>query len=244
MQELKHAQAAHFLTLTYEDDYLDYSPTGEPQLVKEHYQKFIKRLRKHNAKSKHIQKPIRYFTIGEYGETTKRPHYHSIIFNVSENSIAHLDHLWPIGFHQLGTVSIASIHYVTGYLINAYHDYGDRTPPFALHSRKPGLGNTYIHEMAEWHQPTENPEHWRNYTRFNGYKNRLPRYYRDRIFTEREDREVLNYTAVKQFDKDLDKELKRLEKLYPNRRDDIHEVFKERVQHMHDKIKVTKNKNL
>lgn len=240
LQEQKVSETAHFLTLTYQDDYLEYSPSGLPQLQKEHLQKFFKRLRRQNEK--HSQKSIRYFAIGEYGETYQRPHYHAIAFNIHDHSISKLDHIWPIGFHRLGNVQIASIHYVTGYLINRYADYGDRNPPFALQSRNPGLGNNYLASFTKWHRPSDNETHWRNYTKIHGYTNRLPRYYRDKIFT-REEREYLNWTAAQQFDIDHAIELKRLEKLYPNT-PNIQDVFNARIQHQHDQIKVIKNKAL
>lgn len=240
IQEQQEAGEAHFLTLTYQDDYLDYSPSGLPQLDKTHLQKFFKRLRKRNAK--YSKKSIRYFAIGEYGETYERPHYHAIIFNMHSHSVQALHNLWPVGFHRLGTVTVASIHYVTGYLINRYHDYGDRNPPFAVQSRKPGLGHNYLLQYAKWNRPTDDEQYWRNYTKIAGYTNRLPRYYRDKIFN-REERDWLNWTAAQKFDASLRSEIRRLEKLYPAGLD-IHAKYIERIQHQHDQIKVTKNKAL
>jgi len=43
-----------------------------------YFQKFIKRLRKH-----YKDKYISYFHVGEYGERTKRPHHHAIIFGIN-----------------------------------------------------------------------------------------------------------------------------------------------------------------
>lgn len=45
---------------------------------KEYFKKFIKRLRK-----KYKDKYISYYHIGEYGEKTKRPHHHAIIFGIN-----------------------------------------------------------------------------------------------------------------------------------------------------------------
>lgn len=58
-----------FLTLTYDDDHLP--PDGK--IHKEHLQKFFRALRDRGHK-------IRYFACGEYGELTRRPHYHAIVF--------------------------------------------------------------------------------------------------------------------------------------------------------------------
>ena len=43
-----------------------------------YFQKFIKRLRKH-----YKDKYISYFHVGEYGEKTKRPHHHAIIYGIN-----------------------------------------------------------------------------------------------------------------------------------------------------------------
>lgn len=243
LQEAKICHAQHFLTLTYDDDYLSYSPSGEPTLEKKDLQLFFKRLRKENAK--HTNYSIRYFAVGEYGETTQRPHYHAILFNVHPNTINKLDTIWGCGIHKLGTVTVSSIHYVTGYLIGRYDDHGDKNSPFALQSRRPGLGQNYIKTHAKWNRPDDNPDHWRNYTKINGYTNRLPRYYRDRIFSK-EELQLLNQKAAQLFDETYLKELDRLSKLYPRAEtyQDLVMVYNERVQTKHDKIKVKKNKNL
>jgi len=72
---MQHEASLHrdncFLTLTYADDRLpaDYS------LRLRDFQLFMKRLRKRFS-----DRTIRFFHVGEYGETTFRPHYHSILF--------------------------------------------------------------------------------------------------------------------------------------------------------------------
>ena len=58
-----------FLTLTYNDQEL---PAGET-LVPTDLQKFWKRFRKNHS-------PVRYYSCGEYGDRTGRPHYHACAF--------------------------------------------------------------------------------------------------------------------------------------------------------------------
>lgn len=60
-----------FITLTYDDEHLPI----DGSLDKTHLQKFFKRLRKKLGQ-------FRYFSCGEYGDTSSRPHYHAIIFGV------------------------------------------------------------------------------------------------------------------------------------------------------------------
>ena len=72
-----------FLTLTYDDDHIPYGEilkgyrSIQRQTVnKRDVQLFIKRLRKA------YKKPIKYFLAAEYGDRTKRPHYHAIVFGL------------------------------------------------------------------------------------------------------------------------------------------------------------------
>lgn len=150
-----------FLTLTYSDDQLPRNGS----LVKRHAQLWQKRLRK-----AHSQDHIRFFTVGEYGETTKRPHYHSIVFGTDfpdkrkhSRSGEHqlfvsdeLDGLWGRGHCYIGTVTQSSCEYVSGYVTkkitgNMAESHYSRLDPltgeivkiepeFAIMSRRPGIG--------------------------------------------------------------------------------------------------------
>lgn len=58
-----------FVTLTYAE--------APPKLVYSHFQKFMKRLRRH-----YDGRTIRFFVAGEYGEALQRPHFHACLFNL------------------------------------------------------------------------------------------------------------------------------------------------------------------
>ena len=60
-----------FITLTYNEDHIP----SDGSLKKDHFQKFMKRLRKKFGAG------IRFFHCGEYGAELSRPHYHAILFN-------------------------------------------------------------------------------------------------------------------------------------------------------------------
>jgi len=111
-----------FLTCTYDDVHL---PPGGT-LVKKHFQDFMKRLRKHTNGG------IRFFACGEYGDTTRRPHYHAIIFGYdfgdkrkySKGSRGDylynsntLNQLWGLGNCLIGAVSPDSCGYVARYIM-------------------------------------------------------------------------------------------------------------------------------
>lgn len=86
MLEMQYHKHTWFVTLTYDEDHLPrtwYSAdqeTGEAvmaaTLSKRDLQLFFKRLRKNTGQQ------VRYFCAGEYGDETKRPHYHCIIFGL------------------------------------------------------------------------------------------------------------------------------------------------------------------
>lgn len=132
-----------FVTLTYDDEHigrLQLSPTGIYSLCKKELQDFHKRLRKN------LIQRIRFYGVGEYGGTTKRPHFHDIIFGLSPDDRQEIERAWQFGFVSVANVSPASIAYVARYctkkLFDESLDYKAEgvVPEFSLMSRKPGIG--------------------------------------------------------------------------------------------------------
>lgn len=192
-QELKHAESAAFLTLTYDDLNIPVTDSGKQTLVKKHPQLWMKRLRKKNAGK------IKYYTIGEYGSKTERPHYHSIIFNLDEKFIQpewnsfyqiwefpKLQETWNHGHVHCGDVTTASIRYVTGYLqkhitqgIDPREE--DRVREFNLMSK--GLGQSYLTPgKVGYYKRKLNPY----LVDQDGVKLSMPRYYKDKIYDRAE----------------------------------------------------------
>lgn len=112
-----------FLTLTYRDDTLPENST----LVYRHFQLFMKRVRKRLGKSK-----LRFFMCGEYGDETKRPHYHALFFNADFTDKVYysktgsgskiytselLNELWGFGDCWIGDVTFESAAYVARYCV-------------------------------------------------------------------------------------------------------------------------------
>lgn len=168
IQEMKVSIGCVFLTMTYSDDVI---PEFE-FLRKRDVQLFIKSLRKRYGK-------LRYFAVGEYGTMTARPHYHALLFNCFPEFVYH--DIWCKGNVYVGTVTNASIHYVTKYHINPVGDCRGREPPFCLMSRRPGIGSNYLGSHRHWHRADK-----RNYVKLNGIMGRLPRFYRDKFFSVHE----------------------------------------------------------
>lgn len=148
-----------FITLTYDNDHCPSS------LRLDHFQRFMKRLRKHFAPRK-----IRFFHCGEYGEHFGRPHYHAIIFGACFHDLVYFrtDHgnrtyisptlqkLWPYGFSLIGDVTFESCAYVARYITkkitgpDADEHYLDpttgelRKPEYVTMSRRPGIGRSFL----------------------------------------------------------------------------------------------------
>lgn len=132
-----------FITLTYSDEYFPH----DGKIDKRELQLFFKRLRKAIAPTK-----LRYIACGEYGDTTKRPHYHALIFGldfrdlrsqkVTDSSYTHpvLTECWGKGICQIDPVTLGSIMYVCGYVNKKLSD----EDTFSLMSRRPGIGKLWL----------------------------------------------------------------------------------------------------
>lgn len=223
-QELKVSSSAYFLTLTYEKAPI--TKEGLQTLSKRDLQLFIKRLRK-ASKNK-----LRYYAVGEYGTKTERPHYHALLFNVESKVLELLFDIWSHGLTYSGTVTDASIHYVTKYHVNKFGDYPGRAPPFVLMSRRPGIGANYLTTNAGKYHLFG----LKSYVVKDGFKGRLPRFYADKLFSK-EDKAHIQSVAPSEREAYL-KEIKRLSKFVSN----PHEHYLERVVAEEKAIKHKHNK--
>jgi hypothetical protein len=146
-----------FITLTYNNENCTKS------LIKEHFQLFMKRLRKKYGEG------IRFFHCGEYGTKNNRPHHHACIFNhdfedkklwnvkggnklyTSES----LDKLWKMGYCIIGEVDFQSAAYVARYVTKkiygeaAKEAYKDKKPEYITMSRKPGIGKEFYDKFKK-----------------------------------------------------------------------------------------------
>lgn len=166
-----------FLTLTYNPEHLPTKDTinketgelitGHP-LVKEHVQKFIKRLRRqYEYHFKHTG--IRYYACGEYGGKTHRPHYHLAIFNCDatawgdikflQNNIRgdalwtsqKIEQIWGKGFITIGDLTPQSAAYIARYMLKKQKGHGKEwyyesqgiVSEYNTMSCKPGLSRTW-----------------------------------------------------------------------------------------------------
>jgi hypothetical protein len=112
-----------FITLTYSSDHLP----PDCGLRKKDFQNFMKALRR-----EYLNKKIRYFHCGEYGDKNNRPHYHAILFNHNFDDWTYLfdspkgskiytspklESIWKKGFVTIGEVTYESAAYVARYVL-------------------------------------------------------------------------------------------------------------------------------
>lgn len=187
-----------FITLTYDEKHVT------PKLDYSDFQKFMKKLRK-------LQNdPIGVFVTGEYGDKTKRPHWHAIIFNWQPSDAKHkytndrgdrvfssetLDRVWGKGITEFGSVTIHSAGYCARYaakkLAHGY-DHDHDFHPISKKSNKHAIGKTWLEKY--W------PDVF-NYGEVilsDGTSCSIPRYY-EKWFKENKPQEWARYvTTVKQ----------------------------------------------
>lgn len=202
-QEERYSVNSWFITLTYSDEELPYAFNEIPSLHKADMQKFIMRVRKANKK-KWPEVQLRYYAVGEYGTRTQRPHYHITFFNLHPDIVRDLAKFWKLGLFHVGDVTESSIHYVTKYHVNYDSDLEFREPEFATMSRRPGIGIQYVNRNADWNQDSGNV-----YVMNNGFAQRMPRYYKEKIFSP-EARELLAEQGMVDFERAYWKEYNRL----------------------------------
>lgn len=196
-----------FVTLTFDDDHV-----GDNRLRKEHFQTFINDLRgkvfrdwlKHigwteeryqeadKALKKEIYEQIEipYFATGEYGDKSKRQHWHAILFNFSppdkvKHYVTELGHqvytseylrkLWPHGNIEVGSVTFESAGYVARYSAKKLahgEDQMHKYQPVHLRSKKHAIGKAWLEKY--WNTDCFNQGF---ILLENGAKCSIPRYY-------------------------------------------------------------------
>ena len=164
-------QHAAFTTLTYDEKHLP------PTLRKRDLQLWLKRFREALGPTR----PIRFFASGEYGEQSKRPHYHALLFGAAPADYELIKRTWKMGHTHTVPITPAAINYVAGYTTKKLtdKDEGRRErvdpetgevyewqPPFIQMSRRPGIGGHARQHTASW----------RSYAINNGVKTAVPRF--------------------------------------------------------------------
>lgn len=212
LEEEKVSTSSHFLTFTYDDDHVSNSRNGYGTLSKRDLQLFFKKLRKASSRNSGVesQSSYKYFSVGEYGTDTRRPHYHSLLFESSgmASVVELVSKCWDKGHVYFGDVNGASIGYVLKYMLKKLNwrmgVNDDREPPFTLMSK--GIGVSYLDlKMCEWHKSNLL---MRMYVNLPGdQKLAMPRYYKDKLYSK-EDRELISTFSKERLQAEFDRMVK------------------------------------
>ena len=154
LHEAKMHASNAFITLTYANEHLP----ADGRLNHYDFQLFMMRLRKHFKTD-----GIGFFMCGEYGEQTKRPHYHACLFGIDfpdkklvrENHMgdqiwnsAILTDLWSLGHTEIGSVTQQSAGYVARYILKKHQDDPVHVP-YQKMSRKNAIGKKFIEKYFQ-----------------------------------------------------------------------------------------------
>lgn len=191
------SETAYFVTLTYDEQHVPIDVNGYMSVCKEDVQLFMKRLRKDNPGV-----TIRFFCNSEYGELG-RPHYHMLLFNVPAEKMfkdsrqikrgksrsftcPYIQGIWKAGNVEFGIASKERAGYCAKYFIDRKDVPDEITPNFSLMSRDPGIGFAYQNQIAE----KVRYYGLRACLNSSGTYVALPRYYRDKIYSGDERKEM------------------------------------------------------
>lgn len=124
-----------FVTITYDEDHVPWTKNSDGMpvmtLQPDHVSQFMKRLRTYSGIS-----GIRFYAAGEYGEKTKRPHYHLILYGLPEQLLKLspfgasmqgyqyyksdlIARAWSNGFHSVTRVDWNTCAYVARYVVKS-----------------------------------------------------------------------------------------------------------------------------
>lgn len=134
--EANEYEISTFLTLTYSDENVPLTHDYLTTLDKDTAVDVIKRFNH------------RYFIVGEYGDDTKRAHYHAILFGMDPNHAYYeAQKHWEKGFIQADLCNTARLKYVAKYTTKKLTKEDDhrlepgQQPEFARFSQRPQLGH-------------------------------------------------------------------------------------------------------
>lgn len=217
-KEKSASTSALFITLTYAQEYLPLDKNGLAHVSKRDCQNFLKRLRKYvSQRVPEDYTKLRFYLSSEYGPETHRPHYHMLLFNFPIYDIEPYETIfkcWNMGLVQVGALRDGGAAYAAKYIMHPYDDLPPTlTRPFALMSRRPGIGFGYVTETIKKYF---NQNETFLATLNGGRRVPLPRYLRQKIFDEetlhrlsREHLEAAKLAAKEQFKKDCKTQGKR-----------------------------------
>lgn len=193
-KESEISRSTFFLTLTLREECLVYGAGGDATLVKSDLSLFLKMFRQNYCRYFGVSDSgVRFYGCGEYGDTFGRPHYHVMLFFRSDCSKDLCEKFalaaWHKGFVKVDPFTLGRSRYVAKYcckIDGVDYDGKGVQPPFALMSRRPGIGDCYrtleniiAYQQSGAHLVVDSK----------GVRQAMPRYYSE-FFFSREQREA------------------------------------------------------
>lgn len=183
-EEMAGSKSSFFVTLTYKPECV---PIGDNDflLCKSDYQLFLKRFRKRLYALDKIK--LRYVVVGEYGSKTNRPHYHLAMF--MDKKVPYrvikmfIDDSWNKGFNSVEFLDVNKIEYLVKYfnkLDTRIHDVK------TFRNMSNGIGKNFLTPRVVAYYKNNLTTVCHRY----GETYAMPRYYKDRIFSN-EEKELL-----------------------------------------------------
>lgn len=189
MLEADYYDRNYFVTFTYDDAHLPApamkldQETGEvlgwysrSSLEKSAVSKFMKDLRSY-LKYHYNYEGVRFYACGEYGDKTKRPHYHLILFNCPDMQIYEfsdfrkrnnlpegyalynskiVDKIWKNGYAVFAEVNFDTCAYVARYVMkkkkgkaSSFYEENGIIPEFTVCSRRPGIAYKHYQDNRD-----------------------------------------------------------------------------------------------
>jgi len=142
--EMTEAFSAYFVTLTYDDQHLPITDTGNTHNYDDH-KEFIKQLKFHEKPSQlktrssfsldelerkknqirinRKAQTLKYYGVCEYGGQTGRTHWHYILFNIVDTDSIY--NSWPNGLVHIDECNINTIDYTLKYMLKNEEERSD-----------------------------------------------------------------------------------------------------------------------
>lgn len=241
LMQQRYSDNAVFVTLTYNDEHLPLRITEDGVLLadvcREDVRHYHARLRKSLGPTK--SKALKYFLISEYGPNPTngwlhRPHYHAIYFNLDKEDYGKLERAWKAGFVQFGELTEGRIRYVSGYVTEKLFIPSDVERTFSFISN--GIGASYVQSSADFHDGQLD----RVFVPINGRKKVMPRYYKERLYSEAQ-RSIFADQCEERASRKWDNDLRRcggdLDELFRR----YHDQRANTVRKLRNKHKIKKN---
>ena len=170
MIEAMDYESVYFLTLTYDDEHVPRHIAKDGHTVfslePEDFKLFQKRLARHQAY--HKDNRLRYYYVGEYGETFHRPHGHFVEFGLLLDDVVedhrnkhgrmihtskNISDIWGKGIVEVEPITWELAAYVARYTVKKlgrketdFYSSQNLVPEFSRMSLKPAIGFKYFDE--------------------------------------------------------------------------------------------------